>query len=100
MLNLREGKHVIEPSDVVDFSVPARNEGSAAPSKGSVQSIGFRPEIVVGGSNRSTQMERSVNVGLERRGEKTATGQISSALTHFHGDDEMDVGLTHVVNTD
>lgn len=71
MLNLREGKHVIEPSDVVDFSVPARNEGSAAPSKGSVQSIGFRPKIVVGGSNRSTQMERSVDVGLERRGEKT-----------------------------
>ena len=70
VLDLGERKDVVEPSDVVDFSVPARNVGSSTSSERAVQTIGSRPEIVVGWGDRSIQLKRAVHVGLEMRGER------------------------------
>ena len=70
VLDLGGGKDAIEPADVVDFSVPARDEGPPTPCEGSVQTIGLRPEVVERGGGRSTQQKRSVHVGLEMRREE------------------------------
>ena len=70
VLNLGDGKDMIEPSNVVDFSVPARDKGSSTACERSVQAIGLRPEVVEGGGNSPTQLKRSVRVGLDRRREK------------------------------
>ena len=71
MLNLLGGKDMVEPANVVDLSVPARDEGSSTACERPVQSIGLRPEVIERGGDDSMDVLRSIHIGLGMRGERS-----------------------------